>query len=329
MNQVETTNTLVDGEVENYIRHRFILNRHTKGISTYGETVRILNERNLDVPLWIQSRLNNSTVTRIGDWLTFVQSADLNVTVRVTSNTTRIDIGGDQEVGKQLLETINNELEVVHSNVEWITSKDMDSVSLPLVSPKGITDSSYPFIEGGVDNFVEEFLNSSENVLLLIGPPGTGKSNLIQYIAAQSEGGAMVTYDPDIMAKDMIFANFIESSSSVFIMEDADAFLSGRTDGNLSMHRFLNVSSGIVSMKNKKLIFSTNLENTDEVDSALLRPGRLFSVVQFRPLTKDESNKFLKEHDFGFTVEKEHTLAELYNMNKRNRSIKRRTIGFV
>lgn len=333
-NMSSQKNSLVATELNEYLQDRFVLSRHDAGTSTYGETHRILTEKNRDVTREIETYIlsvteSGATVSRLGDWISVIESKTLFIRIKTTSNTVRIDLIGDQQPGLELSKFIEENFDVVSVTVEWVTSKDMDTTSLPLVAPKGITDSSYPFIEEGVEQFVDDFLASNENVLLLIGPPGTGKSNLIQYIVARSERNAMITYDPEIMAKDSIFANFIESSADTFVMEDADAFLAGRTEGNLSMHRFLNVSSGIVSMRNKKLIFSTNLESTDEVDSALLRPGRCFDIVQFRKLTVPEANKFLTDHKFDGKVEKEMTLAELYNMTGRKRNVKRRTIGFV
>ena len=323
----------VSSEISDFLPDDFILKRHRAGISTYGETVRIAKNPKLDTTRLLEAYLITLTrevvVSRIGDWMCAIESDALFIRIKDTSNSVKIDVMGDEEVGKIFVNYICETFDVITVTVDWVTSKDMDTTSLPLIAPKGITNSSYPFIEEGVEEFVDSFLDSSENVLLLIGPPGTGKSNLVSYIVARSQMGAMITYDPEIMSKDTIFANFIESNNGSFVMEDADAFLCGRTEGNLSMHRFLNVSSGIVSMKNKKLIFSTNLESTDEIDPALLRPGRCFDIVQFRKLSVPECNTFLKDHGFDEKAEKEMTLAELYNMTGRNRKVKRRSIGFV
>ena len=43
-----------------------------------------------------------------------------------------------------------------------------------------------------------------------------------------------------------------------------------------------------MSVRSKKLIFSTNLPNVRDVDEALLRPGRCFALVPFRALTPAE-----------------------------------------
>jgi hypothetical protein len=328
---------LIDDDLEDYITNAFMLSRVENGLGCHGESFRA--QKKIDI---IPVSLVEETVAKfqkdittifIDSRATLIQSEQLLVKVKHSSNIVYVDIIGDKAVAKDVTNKLKDSMNAIDITVDWITNKDMNTVSIPLSKPRGISNSSYPFITQGVDKFVNDYLTSTENVLILIGPPGTGKSNFIQYVIAQSKRNAMVTFDPEIMKADDIFANFIESDAGSFIMEDADAFLSARVEGNLSMHRFLNVSSGIVSMSNKKLIFSTNLNSSDDIDKALMRPGRCYDVVNFRPLTNAEAIAFLKEHDLGVDLElitkSTYTLAELYNMSSRARTHTKKTIGFV
>lgn len=324
---------LVDTDLTEFLVNKFTMNRVFNGLSTHGQEIRVEKDKDIkviDITEELLVSIGEKPVTTcLGSWMTLIESENVFVKIRFSSNSIHFDILGDKNKTKELMECYKESLDVVAMTVEWVTNMDMNTVSIPLIEPRGITDSSYPFIAEGVDNFVDSFLSSTENVLVLIGPPGTGKSNLIQYIIARSKRNAMITYDPAIMNKDDIFANFIESDCGSFIMEDADAFLASRLEGNTSMHKFLNVSSGIVSMSGKKLIFSTNLESSEQIDPALLRPGRCFGLIQFRKLDKTEAQKFLDDHKTDIKAEGSYTLAELYNMSGRDRKQKKRSIGFT
>jgi SpoVK/Ycf46/Vps4 family AAA+-type ATPase len=112
-----------------------------------------------------------------------------------------------------------------------------------------------------------------------------------------------------------VFASFIEGEASVMVMEDADAFLRARSDGNSMMHRFLNVGDGLVTTKGKKLIFSTNLPSIRDVDAALVRPGRCFDILHFDNLDKEQSIRLAKK--VGIDVKRitkdKYSIAELFN----------------
>ncbi len=90
------------------------------------------------------------------------------------------------------------------------------------------------------------------------------------------------------------------------------------------MYHLLNISNGIASnyMKDKKIILSTNLPNIDNIDEALLRPGRCFDIIKTRLLHKDESSILLKL--LGKTTEledKDYPISELYNIDYKTRNI--------
>ena len=87
-----------------------------------------------------------------------------------------------------------------------------------------------------------------------------------------------------------MFVDFMtEPGDGVLVVEDADTMLTTRRRGeNRMVSRFLNISDGVIKFKNKKIVFTTNLEDFKEVDEAVLRPGRCFRVLHCRPLTVRE-----------------------------------------
>lgn len=159
---------------------------------------------------------------------------------------------------------------------------------------------AYPGIEGGVANFIGRYLNAPETVLVLLGPPGTGKTRLIQSILGEisrRKGGqaqALYTGDKRALESDEIFVKFITGSDDAFVVEDADHLLQPRADGNKDLHRFLAIADGVVRAQGRKILFSTNLPNVRDLDDALIRPGRCFACVRTRELSAQEAEDLLE-----------------------------------
>jgi SpoVK/Ycf46/Vps4 family AAA+-type ATPase len=124
---------------------------------------------------------------------------------------------------------------------------------------------------------------------------------------------ACVTYDEQVMNDDNLFQQFLESDANTMIFEDSDNHIRPRQDGNSMMHKFLNVSDGIISSSDKKLIFSTNLPSSNNIDEALLRPGRCFDIMNFRALNRVEAEKVCKDIGRVLPDGNEFFLTNLFN----------------
>jgi len=223
---------------------------------------------------------------------------------------------------------------------QFKTKDYIDSVSLYEINTTEIHEEAYPYITGGVDNYFQDFINSDETVLIMIGPAGTGKTKLIKYMMKymanrmekasnpmQNGGYDQAAFSRKIFSvaystsqetynDDEFFIDFVRSNNKLLVLEDIDYNLRSRTDGNTFMHKLLNASDGIVELKRKKIVITTNLENEQKTDSALLRPGRTFDVLKTRYLNEDEAKKLAKKLGKEFTIDKssnKYSLAEIYN----------------
>lgn len=210
----------------------------------------------------------------------------------------------------------------------------------------------YPDIPN-LTEFYDEFVKSSANVLLLIGPPGTGKTTFLRGLLRHSNFSSWVTYDPSIQQDESFAVTFAEPSGSgedapratvsvsdeagvkaaefkgrVLILEDCDALLEARTEGNSLMNRILNLSDGIIELPKRKLIFSTNLPSMSSIDEALLRPGRCFGVVRFRLLKPIEAAHAAASVGLKRTFNAPVTLAEAINSDNGTAQVVRK-IGFL
>lgn len=213
-------------------------------------------------------------------------------------------------------------------DIKWITDAQGNYYNITEIFKDKFTDSLYPYIKGGVKQYVEDFLKSSSSILILIGSPGLGKTSFLRYVISHMNKKAFVTYNQDVFKSDNTFGEFVSSmNSGAFIIEDADILLQARENGNEIMSKLLNVGDGVIRLNGKKLIFSTNLPSTNDIDPAIMRVGRCYDVLHFRKLTMDEANDVCDDFNLEYVTEnKDYTLAEIFN----RKVIKTgRKVGFV
>ena len=339
MSNTENKIFLGVSDVEDLITSEIMKRRAEAGKSTVQRDTTVLCNRerwanwaedHYKENLYIQNNSSSGMIIEEG--------TDNFIKFDVNSNSTTVRAYGDSAFADDMIEIVESNFSVVTSYVEWIYSSDGNSVNVPLNRDRLPVEEMYPFLRGeSLNDYYDRYMESSANILLLIGPPGTGKTTFIRGLLAHRSCSAIVTYDAGILEKDGFFARFIEDDAEVMVLEDSDAFLKSRSDGNTMMHRFLNVGDGLVTTKGKKMIFSTNLPSIRDIDSALVRPGRCFDIVTFEPLDIESANKLAKKLEVNLPVKargkelEPYSIAEVFNEKTENmdKSKANRKMGFV
>lgn len=186
-----------------------------------------------------------------------------------------------------------------------------DTTYLSKEDIKEIRQEYYPdFIS--TDLFFEQYTNAKENIVVLSGESGVGKSKfstlLLRYMLDNAEEFDLdedyegeiikVAYvkNERILSLDSFWINLRNMNYQLVILDDLDYFLSPRQQSvsselevmkNQFISQFLSFTDGLVPNKTKFLI-STN-RDIDSIDEALLRDGRMFGVFSFSKLKKDEA----------------------------------------
>jgi hypothetical protein len=233
-----------------------------------------------------------------------------------------VELTGDDTFIAEMEEQFKEDFEFVTNQIEWMYSSDGNSIEIPLKRDRQPVDEMYPWLDGrSLESYYEDFMASPASILLLIGPPGTGKTTFIRGMLQHTQTSATVSYDAAVLEKDYVFAQFIEGDKSLLILEDADMFLKSRKEGNTMMHKFLNVGDGLVTTKGKKLVFSTNLPSIKDIDPALVRPGRCYDIVKFNELSQAEAETLAAKTGATLNgVREKWSIADVfYNENTNNK----------
>lgn len=302
---------------DSYISETFMKRNLDAGIS-------ILNQ--IDEPVWIRGDSYYEVIKELTSKYNLVATTGGNIILINDNLLVVFDAGSEEidnvtifcstyELAKQVFDDVTSfNADARKLSFNWFYNIDGRSAFLTTEMTEVVDKTLYPFIDD-FDTFADRFLASTSNILILQGDPGTGKTTFIKHLIERQAKRAYLTYDSQILSDDNIFAQYMQDASAgSFIIEDADLFLKSRADGNGMVARFLNIGDGLIKMKDKKLIFSTNLPNVNDIDPALLRPGRCFQVINFRNLTATEAKVIADTRGFELPVDKNtYTLAEVFN----------------
>jgi hypothetical protein len=230
----------------------------------------------------------------------------------------------------------------------YMLRKDNDSFSIEKIVNKStaLDEESLQICYGTdspawVSDFAKNTQAKSGGITILDGPPGTGKSTLIAELMRRLYQTHVFYVLPVGQHDSLSQPNMVEfwqeqngshpNEVKVIIMEDAEKILfQRRSDNNESVSALLNIADGLMGQMLRVHVLCTLNHGMDQLDPAILRPGRLRSYRYVGFLSREKAEKLAAKHKLPFVPDKardQYSLAEVFH-GKVYREKARKTVGF-
>jgi hypothetical protein len=190
------------------------------------------------------------------------------------------------------------------------------------------------------DSFIKEhnkiinFINDDDKsgLVMLHGLKGTGKSTYIKYLVSSNPEKKFVYVPASLISLlgEPSFGSFLTTlNNHIIVLEDCENVIRDRQTSNSmgsAVSMLLNMTDGILSDDLSIKFICTFNEDVKNIDSALLRKGRMISKYEFTNLEINKANELLKELDIEATTDKPLSLAEIFHYDDDNYEIKKKSI---
>ncbi|MEN8118711.1 MAG: AAA family ATPase [Bacteroidota bacterium] len=184
------------------------------------------------------------------------------------------------------------------------------------------TNYNDDFIE--VNSTINGFLNTnkSNGLILLHGKYGTGKTSYIRNL--MNTVNKRFIFLPLDMMDTISNPNFLpfisQYRNSVLVLEDCETLIKPRDGGRIdnALVNLLNLGDGLLSDALAIKIVCTFNADLKQIDQAILRKGRLIARYEFKELKSIKAKALALKLGIKSDINKSLTLAEIYNLEKKD-----------
>ncbi|SFE26017.1 ATPase family associated with various cellular activities (AAA) [Chitinophaga sp. CF118] len=184
-----------------------------------------------------------------------------------------------------------------------------------------------------IDQLIYKRLNTNDDkgIVLLHGIPGSGKTTYLRYLIGRLKKRVLFLSPAvagNIMQPDFIDL-LIDNPNTILIIEDAENIIMDRkTTGNSSVSNLLNLSDGLLADCMNVQVVCTFNSDLSQVDSALLRKGRLIAKYEFGKLSVPKAQFLSGKQGFNTVIQHPMTIAEVMNQHEPSFEKQEIPIGF-
>ncbi len=226
------------------------------------------------------------------------------------------------EAMKNIQPSALREVFVERPNVHWIDVGGLErvknelkeAVEMPLKEPEKFEKMGIRAVRG----------------VLLVGPPGTGKTMLAKAVATEREANFISIKGPEVLSKYVgesektvreIFRKARLAAPCIIFIDEIDAIAHSRGSGiddarvtERVVDTMLTEMDGLQELKNVVVLAATN--RPEEVDSALLRPGRFDKIIEIPMPDANTRFNILKVHTKKMPLEKDVDLEDIASLTE-------------
>lgn len=222
---------------------------------------------------------------------------------------------------KQELVT-NNDCKFAYISNNYISTLDFKPKTNYDIDVKKNYNDDLPYNE-----LKELLLSNRQELVLLYGEAGTGKSSLIKHLISEISK-PFILFDYKMLNgidNSMMIEFLSNNKNAIFVLEDCENMLMSREKGNDMMSTLLNLTDGIFGEYFGIKFICTFNSDINKIDKALLRKGRMSLMYEFKKLSLDKTKAIYQD------ATTEMTLADIYNISKQvdfSSKDNKRKIGF-
>lgn len=171
---------------------------------------------------------------------------------------------------------------------------------------------------------IAQLKSSSNGLTILRGDPGVGKTSYLRALMAELRLSHRFYYLPissyGLLSNPGSVEFWLQENirhpqlKRVCVIEDADNLLVHRRSGNHeSISNLLNLADGFLGDTLQLQVICSANAAIDQLDPAVVRPGRLLAAREFRRLTRAEAQKLACRRGLTLPRQENYSLAEIYS----------------